>query len=67
MPIIKVIVQEALHKRVPLPAGGETYSEETYFETVHEITSADPGVIAGSLRAIADKYSPPKVAYRGTE
>lgn len=64
MPIIKVIVQEQLRKRIPLPAGGETYSDETYFETVHEITSADSSVIAGSLRAIADKYSPPAKVYR---
>ncbi len=63
MALIKVIVQEERTRYTKDPVDDET----TYWETMHEITSADPGVIAGSLRAIADKYSPLKVAYRGAE
>jgi hypothetical protein len=61
MALIKVIVQEQKTRYSKDPVDDET----SYWETVHEVTSADPGVVAGSLRAIADKYSPPKVAYRG--
>lgn len=65
---IKVIVQEEQHKLEPHPAGGEKYSNETYWETIDDMTSTDKTVIAGALRAIANKYDPPpKVNYRGTD
>lgn len=63
---VKIIIQEEQRKPIPHPQGGEMYSDETYWETVHEITTTDATVVAGSLRAIADKYSPIKAAYRGT-
>jgi len=67
MPRIKITIQEEQRKTVPHPQGGEMYSDETYWETVHEVTSTDASVVAGSLRAIADKYNPPTKAYRGTD
>lgn len=68
MPLIKITVQEEKRKTRSLPAGGETYTDETYFETVHEMTSVDQVVVAGALRAIANKYDPAsKVTFRGND
>jgi hypothetical protein len=64
MALIKVIVQEERTRYTP---NDSKTDETTYWETVDEVTSSNPGVVAGSLRAIADKYLPPAKAYRGTE
>lgn len=55
----KVIIQESKRKFDTTP------DEIEYWETVHEMTTNDKEVLAGSLRAIANKYDPPKPATRG--
>jgi hypothetical protein len=62
MALIKIIVQEERTRYTPNNA--ET-DETTYWETVHEMISTDQGVVAGTLRAIADKYAPIPKNYRG--
>ena len=39
----------------------------TYFETVHEVTSEDDAVIAGFLRALANRLDPQKAVLRASD
>lgn len=59
---IKIIIQEEQRRK---DVDGLHYTDETYFETTHEMTSSDRKVVAGTLRSIADSFDPPEKAYRG--
>jgi len=58
--MIKVIVQEEIRRITNNPQDDDT----TYWETKHEMMSADRKVIAGALRAMANQYDPPEKTYR---
>jgi hypothetical protein len=65
--MIKVIVQEEKRRFTATNQTGNPIinDEKTYWETTEELTSSSNVVVAGFLRALANKLDPPKQQYRG--
>lgn len=57
---IRIKVEE---EKVTYTATLKETAEETHWETITEMTS-EPSIIAGALRALANKYDPPQKAHR---